>query len=274
MCLETRFVIVPRPLLLLLFCLGAAAGPLCAQQPAEQPAGEGWASAWTEPQTPREKALHAFAERLANARKSHDFGPLLAEYERLVHEHPDDLTANGCLLAIHTAMKRYNEGLADLDRATAISQRAHAPAIRFAIIDYDRSFLHQDLHDYAAQAADLERALQNDQTSYHSLNSLAWLRATNPDPALQNGDEAVRLANRAIQVTGRHFDELDTLAAAYAAQGNYSRAIALQKEAITLINQDERDAAKAAHLLRKASVRLDLYVHNQPDREIPNDPTS
>jgi tetratricopeptide (TPR) repeat protein len=276
---QTRLNFAARSWHLFLFCLGALAcaaptHPLRAQKPAEPSASDGWTSYWTDPLTPREKALHTFAERLAAARKSRDFGPLLAEYEGLVRQHPDDLTAAESLMAIHIAMQHYSEALADLDRAASISRKAHAPELRFAILDYDRSIIHQEQHDYAAQAADLERALKSDQTSSAALNSLAWLRATNPDPALQNGDEAVRLAKRAVQSTGgRHFDELDTLAAAYAAQGKYPQAASLEKEAITLIDQDVRYPAKTADKLKDASARLALYTQNKPDRETPHDPT-
>ena len=47
-------------------------------------------------------------------------------------------------------------------------------------------------------------------------NNLAWLLATHPDAALRDGEEAVRLGERAAVLTGDAPEALDTLAAAVA----------------------------------------------------------
>ena len=273
---KTRFTYASLSLVFCRFGLCVLActtppSPLRAQQPPEQSSTNGWTTAWTAPLTPRETALRQLKERIAAAKKSRDFGPLLAECERAVRDHPNDLEAANALYAVHFAMKGYAESLADLDRISNISRKSQAPGLRFAHLEYSRSLIHQQQHDYAAEGADVERALQIDSTFYLGLNALAWLRATNPDPALQNSDEAVQLANRAVQSGGRQVWDLDTLAAAYAAQGKYSRAVSLEKEAIARINQDVVDAKKSAEFLHDASARLNLYTHDEPDRETPHD---
>jgi tetratricopeptide (TPR) repeat protein len=58
------------------------------------------------------------------------------------------------------------------------------------------------------------------------LNNLAWVLATDPDPAIRDGTEAVRLARRACALTvyrRPHF--LGTLGAAYAEAGRFAEAI-------------------------------------------------
>jgi protein O-mannosyl-transferase len=60
----------------------------------------------------------------------------------------------------------------------------------------------------------------------YCLNNLAWFLATNPDAGLRNGEEAVRLAERACQLT--HYQQtvpVMTLAAAYAEAGRFDEAI-------------------------------------------------
>jgi tetratricopeptide (TPR) repeat protein len=59
-----------------------------------------------------------------------------------------------------------------------------------------------------------------------ALNDLAWLLATDADPALRSGREAVQYAERACELT-RHRQPLflGTLAAAYAEAGRFSEAI-------------------------------------------------
>ena len=72
-----------------------------------------------------------------------------------------------------------------------------------------------------------------------ALNRLAWMLSSEPDPKLRNGDEAVKLARQACELTGnKRADFLSTLAAAYAESGQFPEAIATAQIA--------RDAAAAA----------------------------
>ncbi|MBW1912994.1 MAG: tetratricopeptide repeat protein, partial [Deltaproteobacteria bacterium] len=66
-------------------------------------------------------------------------------------------------------------------------------------------------------------------------NELAWIYATSPQEAIRNGDEAVILATRACELTGfKKSESLDTLAAAYAEQGKFDKAVEYQLRAIEL----------------------------------------
>jgi arylsulfatase A-like enzyme/tetratricopeptide (TPR) repeat protein len=98
-----------------------------------------------------------------------------------------------------------------------------------------------------------------------ALNNLAWIRATSDDPQLRDGAEAVRLAERACQLTGRkQFPPLDTLAAAYAQSGRFPEAVAAAQEAIAL--------ARAAAQLDAAALiesHLAAYRAAKPYREPP-----
>jgi WD40 repeat protein/tetratricopeptide (TPR) repeat protein/tRNA A-37 threonylcarbamoyl transferase component Bud32 len=99
--------------------------------------------------------------------------------------------------------------------------------------------------------------LNTDATNY---NSQAWTLATHPDALKRDGPGAVRLAERAVAVTERkHPEFLDTLAAAYAEKGDFTKAINVQKEAIALL-QTERARQDYAS-------RLELYEHNSPYRD-------
>jgi tetratricopeptide (TPR) repeat protein len=61
---------------------------------------------------------------------------------------------------------------------------------------------------------------------FGALNDLAWLLATNPDPATRDGAEAIRLAQRAYQSKRRAVaSTLDTLACAYAEAGRFEEAV-------------------------------------------------
>jgi tetratricopeptide (TPR) repeat protein len=81
----------------------------------------------------------------------------------------------------------------------------------------------QRLRDIATNAPDSPRML----------DELAWLLATYPDSNSRDGNEAVRLAERACTLTDRRDPALlATLAAAYAETGDFSRGVATAEEAL------------------------------------------
>lgn len=103
-------------------------------------------------------------------------------------------------------------------------------------------------------------ALQREPDWIFPLNNLAWLRATHSRPELRNPKEAVELAERACKLT-RYKDPsvLDTLAAAYAADGNFPQAIGAAEKAIALADSlGQEELSNAIHS------RLLLYQASQP----------
>lgn len=87
------------------------------------------------------------------------------------------------------------------------------------------------------------------------LNALAWLLATSPDLSVRDGAEALRLASRAVELTGsRDPLLLDTRAAALAASGRFAEAVATERDALELLAHAPTDTLAAA--MRE---RLKLY---------------
>ena len=65
-----------------------------------------------------------------------------------------------------------------------------------------------------------------------ALNNLAWSLAANPRQELRNGKEAVQLASRAVELTGQQQGVfIGTLAAAYAEDGQFAKAVEMAKKA-------------------------------------------
>ncbi len=96
-----------------------------------------------------------------------------------------------------------------------------------------------------------------------ALNKLAWVLATSPDGELRNGIEAVRLAERACDLT--HYGEpsfIGTLAAAYAESGRFPEAVATAEKAEELAN-----TAGLKDLAEKYRQRLELYRAGKPYHE-------
>ncbi len=88
-----------------------------------------------------------------------------------------------------------------------------------------------------------------------SLNGLAWILASNPDPKMRDANEAIALAERAAGLT-KHQDAaiLNTLASAYASAGEYQRAAATARSALDLAS-----AAKDNELAEHLRGQMELY---------------
>jgi Tfp pilus assembly protein PilF len=87
-----------------------------------------------------------------------------------------------------------------------------------------------------AQAVERYEAALKLQPDYADvLNNLAWIRAANEQPEFRNGGEAVRLAQRACELTGnRKAIMIGTLAAAYAEAGQFADAAQTAERAVTV----------------------------------------
>ncbi len=111
--------------------------------------------------------------------------------------------------------------------------------------------------------AHTRKALQLKPDYPEALNELAWLRATCPDAAFRDGAAAIELAQRAIELShGKTPEALDTLAAAYAEAGMFSKAAETVGEALDLARQQNKAA-----LVEGLKARLWLYEAETPYRQ-------
>jgi tetratricopeptide (TPR) repeat protein len=108
-----------------------------------------------------------------------------------------------------------------------------------------------------------EAALKSDPGFVLAQNNLAWLLATAADPALRNGTKAVELAEKAVIATGGNDPVmLHTLAAAYAEDGQFGKAVAAAKDAL-----DIAEASGIAALADSLRSKLALYQSGTPYHE-------
>jgi len=100
-------------------------------------------------------------------------------------------------------------------------------------------------------------------SSPEALNNLAWLLATNKDPKIRNGVDAVQFGERLCGLTDYKVTVyVGTLAAAYAEAGRFDDAIHTAETAIALAS-----AAGQTNLLEKNRQLLELYRAGRPYRE-------
>ncbi|MCJ7778011.1 MAG: tetratricopeptide repeat protein, partial [Sedimentisphaerales bacterium] len=109
----------------------------------------------------------------------------------------------------------------------------------------------------------LVKSVELDANSADSLNNLAWVLATTEDAKLQNPTDAVKCAERACELAEPNKPAfLDTLAAAYAAAGNFPEAVKTAERAIELAED-----ANEKNLAKEIQKRLGLYKSDQPYHE-------
>jgi len=134
----------------------------------------------------------------------------------------------------------------------------------------DEAHAHYNLGQAYAQQGDSEKAfyhwnealkLQPDSVVF--INNLARIMAIHRNPKFRNPAEAVRLALQACEMTGYNDPEfLDTLAAAYAADGKFSQATETAEKAIKLA-----EAASQKDLAQEIRQRMQLYKIGKAYRE-------
>jgi Flp pilus assembly protein TadD len=91
------------------------------------------------------------------------------------------------------------------------------------------------------EALRLEPKLSYAMRTYGRANDLAWVLATDPDASKLNPKEAVQFATQACEVTQYAIPTImDTLAAAYAADGDFKQAIAITERAIAQTHEKSR----------------------------------
>ncbi|MCA9109971.1 MAG: tetratricopeptide repeat protein [Planctomycetaceae bacterium] len=122
----------------------------------------------------------------------------------------------------------------------------------------NRGYARVQLGDYADALQDYYQAVTISPGSPQAFNDAAWLMATCPDEEFRNGERAVEYAKYACELTKHQNGEyVDTLAAALAETGDFESAVKTEEQAITLLDQDSREAAEA---------RLQLFKDGKPFR--------
>jgi tetratricopeptide (TPR) repeat protein len=128
-----------------------------------------------------------------------------------------------------------------------------------AVAVADRGEAYRAMGQWEAAANDFRRAIELDPQMARAYQSAAWLMATCPDQRYRNPKLAVQAAEKAVAIQGdEDYIYLDTLAAAYANDGQFGRAQSTVRQAIALTPPDYAGRLK---------MRLDMYRQKKPFRQ-------
>jgi tetratricopeptide (TPR) repeat protein len=143
---------------------------------------------------------------------------------------------------LYMETKQYEAALADLQTLTRINPKDTAAYMNMGRVHTLRG---DHLRAMQANLAGLEQSPDDQQL----LNNLAWLWSTAPSPEIRDPQRALEFALRACAL-GIDSTNQDTLAAAYAVNGDFAKAVETQEKAIELAPDYEKEDFRS---------RLDLY---------------
>jgi len=153
------------------------------------------------------------------------------------------------------AKKQYDEALKNYDQAIKIDPNQDQ-------LYLERGEVHRLKNSYHSAISDFTKAGEINPGNYKAYNLKAWILATCPIPKCRDGDKAIRLAKKAVEMSPTPYN-LDTLAAAYAEAGMFEKAVTTQEEAISILRQE----GKPDEVIEGFKMRLVSYKEHKPWRE-------
>ena len=135
----------------------------------------------------------------------------------------------------HVSQNNFEQAIADHTRHLKLN-----PKSPFALSNRAVAYLGQG--DFEKAKEDYEAAVELNPDLDESLNGYAWFLATCPEEEFRDGEKAVELAKKACEISeGKDWYHLDTLAAAYAENGDFDKAVEYAQKAIEVAPKNKRD---------------------------------
>lgn len=166
-----------------------------------------------------------------------------------VPEYPEALNNRGI---VYQKMNRLDESIRDFTAALKIDP-GYADALG------NRAYTYRLKGEYQNAVADLEKAISIRPGVYEALNDLAWLLATAKSDSTRDAARSLKLAKQACEISQyKQWNALDTLAAAYAENGDFAEAATWLRAAVDLAPEDQK---------KRLQAHLTLVTARKPIRE-------
>jgi tetratricopeptide (TPR) repeat protein len=238
-----------RIFILAAFCV-LSAEPLLGQT------AKGWGEVWQERMSIGQARLDE-AFKLAESGKATE---ALARIDAIISSNPDNWRAHFLKAAVLVLVKRQDDALQQIDESIKLARKSNVSYTLLGQLYSSKARTCIDAHRYEDAKKALDSSIHVDPNDTTSMNDLAWLLATAPEPRVRNPHRAVSLAQKCCGLN--HWTNaysIDTLAAAYASAGNFGQAVRYQQLAMQTLNKSER-----AEQLTAMQDRLKLYSNHEP----------
>ena len=198
---------------------------------------------------------YLLAERAVLYGTSGQFSLASLDDSAIISAHPKDPSGYTIRANLSYEQHQYGAAIVDLNRAIAL-----APD-RPKLYKW-RAMSFTQLGKLRDAIADWKRVLDKQPKTAHEYNTHAWILATCPIAEVRNGKQAVEFATETCKMTGwKNAKYLDTLAAAYAEQGEFADATLWEKQALAALAPSDKTIAAGMH------ERLALYEGGHPYRD-------
>ena len=179
------------------------------------------------------------------------------QYKKVLQIQPENFSVHNQLASLYYKQKDFEQAVLHLNESLQLQPNQPAMLNNLAKIYSSQG--------KSKQASDCwDKALQLQADWPEVLNSLAWLKATEQDEGLRDPEQAIRLALRACELTDFQKSELlDTLAVAYAAAGEFEKAVGNAEKAVELASSSGNE--KITDEVKK---HLELFKKGESYREV------
>ena len=203
----------------------------------------------------RRKAFSLYLSGAAEDLQDEDDKSALEKLNKALELEPRDPDALALRGQAYYYLEQFDPARKDLDLAISLNPK-NAGAYYF------HANVLAATYQFPQAIQDLEQAMLLAPDETRAQNDLAWLLATCPDGTVRNGPRAVELALALVEATQNNDPfPLDTLAAAYAENNEFDKAIQAQTRCINLLRQKGQDPYPGS------LQRLELYKNNTPYRD-------
>lgn len=135
----------------------------------------------------------------------------------------------------HLYKKDYDKAIADANRALALSTTNKHAQTSLNL----RMLIYQEMSEYGKVLVDLQRMVRMTPENPYAVNSLAWFLVSCEDAQYRDPARGLKLALQLPKLMETVMPVgLDTLAAAYAANGNFAKAVKYEQKAIDASVED------------------------------------
>lgn len=118
----------------------------------------------------------------------------LADLDEAIRLNPQSPSAHGNRALIHAKVRNLDQALADNERAIELEPKC-------AVFYNNRGFIRQTRGEFQLALADYESAMRLEPEHPNAYKNMAMLRSTCRDPEFRDGEQAIALAEKAIEIS-------------------------------------------------------------------------